>query len=101
MEDKVSINNIYKPSEDIVAREIQGEFIIVPITSGIGDLEDEIFSLNETGHAIWHRLDGKRSLKDLADEIGLEFEAPKIEIEKDVLGLAEELLKRKMLVEVR
>jgi len=101
MEDKVSINNIYKPSEDIVAREIQGEFIIVPITSGIGDLEDEIFSLNETGQAIWHRLDGKRSLKDLADEIGLEFEAPKIEIEKDVLGLAEELLKRKMLVEVR
>ena len=101
MEDKVSINNIYKPSEDIVAREIQGEFIIVPITSGIGDLEDEIYSLNETGQAIWHRLDGKRSLKDLADGLGTEFGAPEIEIEKDVLGLAEELLKRKMLVEVR
>ena len=101
MKPKASIEKVYTPSEDVVAREVQGEFIIVPITSGIGDLEDEIYSLNETGHAIWHRLDGKRSLKDLADEIGLEFEAPKIEIEKDVLGLTEELLKRKMLVEVR
>jgi len=101
MEPKARLEKVYAPSEDVVAREVQGEFIIVPITSGIGDLEDEIFSLNETGHAIWHRLDGKRSLKDLADEIGLEFEAPKIEIEKDVLGLTEELLKRKMLVEVK
>jgi len=101
MKPKASIEKVYTPSEDVVAREVQGEFIIVPITSGIGDLEDEIYSLNETGHAIWHRLDGKRSLKDLADEIGLEFEAPKIEIEKDVLGLTEELLKRKMLVEVK
>jgi len=101
MEPKARLEKVYAPSEDVVAREVQGEFIIVPITSGIGDLEDEIFSLNETGHAIWHRLDGKRSLKDLAGDLGAEFEAPEIEIEKDVLGLAEELLKRKMLVEVR
>ena len=97
----VRIEGIYKLSEDIVAREIQGEFIIIPITSGIADLEDAIFSLNKTGQAIWHRLNGKRSLKDLADDLGAEFKSPKIEIEKDVLGLAEELLKRKMLVEVR
>ena len=101
MEPKASIEKVYTPSEDVVAREVQGEFIIVPITSGIGDLEDEIYSLNDTGLAIWERLDGKRSLKDLADDLGAEFEAPEIEIEKDVLGLAEELLKRKMLVEVR
>ena len=101
MKPKASIEKVYTPSEDVVAREVQGEFIIVPITSGIADLEDEIFSLNETGHAIWHRLDGKRSLKDLADDLALEFEAPKNEIEKDVLGLTEELFKRKMLVEVK
>ena len=101
METKINMNCIYKPSEDVVARDVQGEFIIIPITSGIGDLEDEIFSLNATGRAIWERLDGKRSLKDLADDLEAEFEAPEIEIEKDVLGLTKELLKRKMLVEVR
>ncbi|MDP8230002.1 MAG: PqqD family protein [Candidatus Gorgyraea atricola] len=95
------IESVYKPSEDIVAREIQGEFIIIPITSGVADLEDAIFSLNETGQAIWRRIDGKKSLKDLADDLGAEFESSKIEIEKDVLGLVEELLKRRMLVEVK
>ena len=101
MEPKASTEKVYVLSEDIVAREIQGEFVIIPITSGIADLEDAIFSLNETGQAIWHRLNGKKSLEDLAHELESEFEAPEAEIKKDVLGLAEELLKRKMLVEVK
>ena len=37
------------PSEDVVAREIEGEFIIVPLAAGIGDMEDELYSLNESG----------------------------------------------------
>ncbi|MDP2924718.1 MAG: PqqD family protein [Candidatus Omnitrophota bacterium] len=98
MEKKVDINAIYKSSEDVVARDVQGEFIIIPITSGIGDLENAIFSLNETGRAIWKRLDGKKNFKEIALELSAEFEAPIEEIEKDVLGLTEELLKRRMIV---
>jgi len=99
MEPKVNLSTKYKPSEDVVAREVQGEFIIIPITSGIGDLEDEIFSLNETGRAIWAKLDGKKALKGIVRELESEFEFETGEIEKDVLGITEELLKRKMLVE--
>jgi hypothetical protein len=99
MEPKVNLNVIYVPSDDVVAREVQGEFIIIPITSGVGD-EDEIFTLNETGRAIWDRLDGKRTLKDIVTGLSEEFEAPLEEIEKDVLGLIEELLKRKMLADL-
>lgn len=98
MEPKISLNAIYAPSENVVAREVQGEFIIIPITSGVGDLEDEIFSLNETGRAIWDKLDGKRSLKKVAQELSAEFQAANEELEKDCLGLTEELLKRRMLV---
>lgn len=100
MDIKVNLDNIYKPSEEVVAREIQGELIIVPITSGIGDLEDEIFTLNETGRAIWDRLDGNKSLKEIAKELSQDFEGSLEEIEKDVLGITEELLKRRMLVAV-
>lgn len=95
---KVSIDQAYKISENVVAREVQGEFIIIPITSGVGDLEDEIFSLNETGRAIWDKLDGKRSLKKVAQELSDGFQAASEELENDCLGLAEELLKRKMLL---
>ena len=101
METNIDLNCVYKSSEDIVAREVHGEFIIIPITSGIGDLEDEIFSLNETGRAIWDKLDGKRSLKEVAKDLSLQFEGSPDEIENDVLGITQELLRRKMLVEVK
>jgi len=99
MNDRVNLTGIYKPSEDVVARDIQGELIIIPITSGIGDLEDEIFTLNETGRAIWEKLDGKKTLKEVAKELSLDFQGRPDDIEKDILGITQELLKRRMLVE--
>lgn len=100
MEAQVDLNSIYAPSEDVVARDVHGEFIIIPITSGIGDSDDEIFSLNEFGRAIWDKLDSKTSLKEVVRALALQFEGDTTEIENDVLGLAEELLKRKMIVKV-
>jgi hypothetical protein len=97
---EVCLDSPYMPSEDIVARNIEGELIIVPLVSGIGDMEDELYTLNETGKAIWDRLDGKRKLKDVLEELSAEFEAPAGEIEKDLMGLVEELVRRKILVRV-
>lgn len=101
MEIKVNANGVYVPSENVVAREIQGEFIIVPIVSGIGNMEDEIFTLNETGKIIWQIMDGKKTLISIAKELAAQYDAPQSEIEKDILGITQELLKRKMLIEVR
>ena len=98
MEAKVSLDKFYMPSEDIVARNIEGELIIVPLVSGIGDLEDELYTMNETGKAIWDRLDGKKKLREILAELSTEFEAPAGEIEKDLIGLVEELVRRKILV---
>ena len=89
----------YVPSEDIIVRERKGELIIVLLVSGIGDMEDEFLTLNETGKAIWDRLDGKRRFKDVMKELLAEFEAPAGEIEGKVIGLVKELLKRRMIVE--
>jgi hypothetical protein len=100
MELSIDLNSIYKLSEDLVARDVQGEFVIIPITSGIGDLDDEIFSLNNFGRSVWDKLDGKSSLKDIAGVLAMEFEGALTEIEEDLCGFLEELLKRKMLVKV-
>jgi hypothetical protein len=99
-EPKVSLDGLYMPSEDVVAREIEGELIIVPLVAGIGDLEDELFTLNETGKAIWDRLDGKKTLRYVLTELLAEFEAPEGEIEQDLIGLVEELMRRRILVAV-
>jgi hypothetical protein len=100
METKIELDVAYIPSEDIVAREIEGELIIVPLVSGIGNMEDGLFTLNETGKVIWDRLDGQKSLKLLVEELSTEFEDSGGEIEKDVIGLVGELLKRRMVVAV-
>jgi len=97
MTDMLTLEAICKPSDDVVAREIEGELIIVPIASGIGDAEDELYTLNETGKAIWDRLDGARSLRQIAAELAIEYEAPAGDLERDVLGLVGELARRRML----
>ena len=86
------------PSEDVVAREIEGDVIIVPLVSGIGDEDDELYTLNPTGQAIWQKLDGQRTLKDVAALLASEFNAPLAELENDVLGFASEMVRRKILV---
>jgi hypothetical protein len=91
-------NQVYAPSDDIVAREIEGELVIVPLVAGIGDMEDELFSLNDTGKEIWRKLDGKTTLTEAAQALAAEYDARPDEIESDVLGLVTELVRRKMLV---
>ena len=86
----------YRPSDDVVAREIEGEIIIVPLVAGIGDADDELFTLNETGRVIWEKLDGVKSAGDVAAELAQEYEGDAQEIERDVLGLLGELLARRM-----
>ncbi|MGA9189823.1 MAG: PqqD family protein [Methanosarcina sp.] len=97
--DVVTLDSAYILSEDVVARTIEGELIIVPLTFGIGDMEEEIYTLNETGRAIWEKLDGQKSLREMIEALKTEFEATPEEIEGDVLGLMRELLKRRMVVE--
>jgi len=83
IEAKLNLGATYIPSEN------------VPLKSGIGDMEEELFTLNETGRAIWDRLDGKKNLKEIVAELRNEFEDAAGEIEQDVAGLTAELLNRK------
>ena len=94
--DSITPESICVPSDDVVSREIEGELIIVPIASGVGDMEDELYTLNDTGRAIWQRLDGKRTLRDVAADLAADYAAPVDRITRDVLGLVTELARRKM-----
>lgn len=97
MDTQVSIDAICSVSEGVVAREIDGEIVIVPIVAGIGDAEDEIYTLSDTGRAVWNKLDGRRSLKDVAALLSGEYPCPLPQLEQDVLGFASELVRRGML----
>jgi Coenzyme PQQ synthesis protein D (PqqD) len=66
-----------------VTRSIAGETLIVPVRSGVGDL-DSIYTLNEVGTSIWNLLDGTRSVEQVVEEIGDEYEVGREEAAKDV-----------------
>ncbi len=99
MTEKIDLSRIYGPSDDVVVREIEGEIVIVPLTSGIGDLEDELFTLNETGRDVWARIDGLRPLAAVIRELAAQYDAPDGLIQNDVVGLLQELYDRRMIVE--
>ena len=92
------LNEVFGLSEDVVARKIEGETIIIPLVAGIGDLEDELYTLNETGQAIWEKLDGKKNIQTIVNELSAEFRAPIQVIQKDVLGIIKELARLKIIL---
>jgi len=96
----ISPDTIAAPSKNIVARLVEGELLIIPLVSGIADVDDVLYTLNPTGQAIWQLLDGKRSIRQVATALAAEFEAPISEIEEDVAGLVDALLDRGFLIEV-
>lgn len=97
MNTQLTYDLILVPSEDVVAREIEGDLIIVPLISGIGDADDELYTLNETGKAIWQKLDGKRTLGQVAEVLSEVFDAPAGVIQTEVLGFTAEMVRRGML----
>jgi len=96
---KVELNSVYVPSNDVVAREIEGEIIIVPVSAGVVNIEDELYSLNDTARAIWKELDGTKPLSTVVKTLAASYEINPAEIERDVVGLVGELLERRILVE--
>jgi hypothetical protein len=97
MEAKVTLETVCVPSEDIVAREIEGDMIIVPLVAGIGSADDELYTLNDTAKAIWRELDGDKTLAQAAEVLAQDFSSPAGEIAKDVLGFAAEMVSRGIL----
>ena len=66
-----------------MARQIAGEYILVPIRQSAGEVES-IFTLNEVGTRIWELLDGQRNLLQVRDALVAEFEVSPEEAESDL-----------------
>jgi len=94
LKQQVNLNSICVPSENVVARLIEDEMIIVPLVSGIGDTDDELCVLNETGQAIWQKLDGKNTINQICCQLFEEYDISHEELQKDIIGFVQELVSR-------
>jgi hypothetical protein len=73
-----------------VTRSIAGETIIVPVRSGVGDL-NSIYTLNEVGTTIWRLIDGQASVEQIVEAISGEYEVSAEQAAKDAFEFLEKL----------
>jgi hypothetical protein len=90
------MTTVLKKSENIVFRKIENEYILVPIVASAADVES-IFNLNETGAAVWERIDGTKTLSDLIEDVKAEYESEGTQIENDVMVFVSGMVDAKLI----
>ena len=76
--------------KNLVTRSIGGEALIVPVRSGIADLEC-IYALNEVGSRIWELLDERTQVEKIVEAICSEFDVTPAEAARDISELLSSL----------
>ena len=90
------MDTVLKKSENIVFRKIQDEYILVPMVASAADVES-IFNLNETGAAVWERIDGAKKLSDIIEDIKSEYESEGGQIEDDIMEFVNGMVEAKLI----
>ena len=66
---------------DIISKDVKGETILLNSVSG------KYFGLNKVGRAFWEKIDGTRSLPDIAELLLKDFDVEKERLLKDLENL--------------
>jgi hypothetical protein len=82
---------IYTRHPDYVQRDVAGECILVPIRRTLTEA-NSIYVLNDTGAALWNRIDGQRTAQDIVTDFCNEYEVATDQAAKDFTLLLDDLL---------
>jgi hypothetical protein len=81
----LNLKSVISQSSSIVTRKTGNEYVLVPITNNIADM-NSVYTLNETGAFIWEKIDGKRSIEEIIDLLTAEYDIDFESAEKDVVS---------------
>ena len=87
----MSLTAIYTKHPDYVQRDVAGECILVPIRRTLTEA-NSIYVLNDTGAALWNRIDGQRTAQDIMTDFCNEYEVATDQVAKDFTLLLDDLL---------
>jgi hypothetical protein len=86
------LKSILSHSLSIVTRKTGNEYVLVPVTNNIADM-DSVYTLNETGAFIWEHINGKRSVEEIICALTDEYDIDNKTAENDVLTFIENMSK--------
>lgn len=84
------LNAIPSHSHAVVSRKTGDEFILVPLTDNIADM-NSVYTLNETGAFIWENIDGKKTIRELIGMIVAEYDISAEQAQADMFDFINEL----------
>jgi len=86
------LKSILVQSDTIVTRKTGNEYVLVPITNNIADM-NSVYTLNETGGFIWEHIDGERSVEEIITALTAEYAIDYKNAEADVFSFIENMSK--------
>jgi hypothetical protein len=95
----LSRNGRYQRNHDVVSRKIEGELIIVPIRSGVGDL-NSLYTLNPVGSVLWDFMDQGHTIQEMVQRICDEFEVTAAQAQQDIEAFLDSLMTEQLIQSV-
>jgi hypothetical protein len=86
-------------NREVVSRRIENELIIVPIRSGVGDL-NSLYTLNPVGSVLWDFMTEGHTVDEMVQRICDEFEVTNAQAEQDIETFLDSLLEEKLVLSV-
>ncbi|MCX6326297.1 MAG: PqqD family protein [Bacteroidia bacterium] len=86
------LKSILSHSPSIVTRKTGNEYVLVPVTNNIADM-NSVYALNETGAFIWEHINGKRSVEELIEALTDEYNIDTETASEDVFSFIENMSK--------
>jgi len=83
---KFSHSDKIRISEHVLSQEVSGETVLLDLTS------EEYFGLDPIATRIWQLLNDQKSIGVVIEEIILEYDVSRDQLEKDIAKLLEQLL---------
>ena len=97
--DAGSLKGIFRKLGEIVARDIAGETILVPVRGNLADMQ-RIFSLSPVAAFLWEQIDGRQDLEVILSKVIEDFEVEREDATSDLLEFITELLESGLIEEV-
>jgi len=86
----------YMRNQDAVSRKIEGELIVVPIRSGVGDL-NSLYTLNPVGSVLWDFMTEGHTIDEMVERICDEFEVTAFQAQQDIEAFLDSLMEEKLI----
>lgn len=86
-------------NHEVVSRKIDGELIIVPIRSGVGDL-NSLYTLNSVGSVLWDFMTEGHTIPEMVQRICDEFEVTALQAQQDIESFLDSLMEEKLIQSV-